>query len=798
MRLLTIQAKNFRLLADIEVTLPATGVTGIIGLNESGKSTLVTELVLWVLYGGVAIIGTMAGLRWKRAPARHVAAGVVRFELKGVTYRVERDENNARVYDESADKMICEGTTPVNEFIPRLTGRSYNETVTSIVVTQKDVARIATMKPTERQTFIREVLGVGRLDSALKACRSEKNALAERLVGLTAGLGEREPLAAMLQVAEGEVIDGEPLVESSTADHEQATVDVATAETSLADYVEVKARHDKASADLMAADERLAATISAEVKCGEQLHGAKTARDRMETAAVELGALPALRTERDVLRDARAAENETATLNSRIAAMGKELATLTDGAERSRAKLSVQDPTIVAAAADTLARESDRFAKMRDDRIAARQEQLAVAALHTNYARTQAVRLTTMREAGEDGACPTCARALGGQYDAVIADLESQRSEAETVVRQAEASALSLEESSDEEVEAEVAVDAAGEELKRLVAEEQKATEAARELRGLEERSAKVRTEIEADRLRLSELPEAQYDAARMTEVEAETKRLEELDESLVHVRAQASRIKELEEQVDVEARTTEERAKAKAEAEAALSDAPYDKDRHGAIQEVRDRYLTAVRLALVAMTKAQTELDGARKAVTVADEALSAYDARSQKLEEMQAEHLVCERTAARLADFRTAVASTIRPELEELMSGFIQRLTDGRHEAVTLDEDFSAVLMESGVPMEVVSGGCQDIAALAMRLAISQMISQRAGHALSLLVLDEPFGSLDDSRRDNVLALIRSLSTTFEQVLIISHIAETKDAVDHVIELEFVESEGMTRVMA
>src|SRR2546426_7826719 len=39
-------------------------------------------------------------------------------------------------------------------------------------------------------------------------------------------------------------------------------------------------------------------------------------------------------------------------------------------------------------------------------------------------------------------------------------------------------------------------------------------------------------------------------------------------------------------------------------------------------------------------------------------------------------------------------------------------------------------------------------------LRLAISQMIAERAGQPLSLLVLDEIFGSLDESRRQHVLA--------------------------------------------
>ena len=70
------------------------------------------------------------------------------------------------------------------------------------------------------------------------------------------------------------------------------------------------------------------------------------------------------------------------------------------------------------------------------------------------------------------------------------------------------------------------------------------------------------------------------------------------------------------------------------------------------------------------------------------------------------------------------------------------------------------------------MISGGEEDMANLALRLAISQMIAERAGQPLSLLVLDEIFGSLDEERRSAVLELLRGLADRFPQVILITHI--------------------------
>jgi len=90
------------------------------------------------------------------------------------------------------------------------------------------------------------------------------------------------------------------------------------------------------------------------------------------------------------------------------------------------------------------------------------------------------------------------------------------------------------------------------------------------------------------------------------------------------------------------------------------------------------------------------------------------------------------------------------------------------------------------------VISGGEEDLANLVLRLAISQMIAERAGQSFSLLILDEVFGSLDEARRQNVVELLRGLGDRFEQVVLITHIESVREAVDRVIEVRFDPESG------
>jgi exonuclease SbcC len=74
--------------------------------------------------------------------------------------------------------------------------------------------------------------------------------------------------------------------------------------------------------------------------------------------------------------------------------------------------------------------------------------------------------------------------------------------------------------------------------------------------------------------------------------------------------------------------------------------------------------------------------------------------------------------------------------------------------------------------------------------------MIAERAGQSFSLLILDEVFGSLDESRRQNVVELLRGLQDRFEQVILITHIEQVREGLDRVISVRYDEETGTSVV--
>jgi exonuclease SbcC len=192
-----------------------------------------------------------------------------------------------------------------------------------------------------------------------------------------------------------------------------------------------------------------------------------------------------------------------------------------------------------------------------------------------------------------------------------------------------------------------------------------------------------------------------------------------------------------------------------------------------------------------------------ARAEESSASEALAAVARRRQEAAERRREAESVGRDLAlhqeldrAFTDLRTDLNQSLRPELGEIASAFVRDLTNGRYTDLELDEDYVATLVDDGEPKQVISGGEEDIANLAFRLAISQMIADRAGQPLSLLILDEIFGSLDEERRLAVLDLLRSLADRFPQVILITHIDAVREGFDRVIRVGYDVSRGVSVV--
>jgi len=136
-------------------------------------------------------------------------------------------------------------------------------------------------------------------------------------------------------------------------------------------------------------------------------------------------------------------------------------------------------------------------------------------------------------------------------------------------------------------------------------------------------------------------------------------------------------------------------------------------------------------------------------------------------------------------MTDFRTHLISRIRPTLSTYSSDFFERLTDGKYHQIELDENYNLMIYDNGeaYTIERFSGGEEDLANLCLRLAISEVITERAGGVFNFIILDEIFGSQDYIRRQNIMKALNLLSSKFRQIFLITHVDDVKNDMENII---------------
>lgn len=73
-----------------------------------------------------------------------------------------------------------------------------------------------------------------------------------------------------------------------------------------------------------------------------------------------------------------------------------------------------------------------------------------------------------------------------------------------------------------------------------------------------------------------------------------------------------------------------------------------------------------------------------------------------------------------------------------------------------------------------------------LALRIAISEFLAQRAGSSVETLVIDEGLGALDPDGRNKFIEAINAIRGRFKKILVVTHLEELKDAFPSRLQVE------------
>jgi exonuclease SbcC len=758
-----LRLENFRQHVETDVVFEP-GMTAVIGANGAGKSTLV-EAIGFALYGEQRDKKETVRFHWgsgKRFVVR------LEFSVAGHRYVAERTDRDATLIQLGEKEIVrAEGLTETTRACERLLGLSYEQFANSFYAEQKQLAFLQFRSNAVRQEEVARMLGFDRLRLAeelagqrRREATLQREALERTMVDPAALAADRERAQTRLTDADRTLAETGQRLADLEREAEGAETARRQAERWLALGGEIQVREGEAAGFVALVESTAAGVREAEGEVAERTR-LQAAAEAFEAAELRLRERLPIRTAAQAGEAARRAlsqaESELASVESELAALGDVEADLTEAQARR------------GAAEDALASALAAWSSRR--------ETVAVAAAETRAVAEQATAAWRAAEASlAAGRCPECGQPVGPAYAATVQERRetAERAQAEAARQDREVALAAAEPA--EIAGLRHAVEAAREAVAgaerrhaRSVAARQTHQRAA--VRAAEARAAVAAIpppeavaevdalEAEVQRLRASH---ARYEALAPAEdrLRDRERRHREAVQKLRHAQAAADAL----------------RAE---QAELPFPDAAaagHAVNRHVSLAEEIAR-----RRADQAGARASREV--AERDLRYAEERLAAQATLAEEVRALRDRESLHDLCAREMRTLRQELNTGIGPELAAHASESLALLTNGRYSALELDRNFAAAVIEDGVRKPVLSGGEEDVVALALRLALSELIQERTGQPLSLLILDEVFGSLDAERRQAVLDRLAALRGRFAQILVITHLEDVHQVADHVL---------------
>lgn len=172
-------------------------------------------------------------------------------------------------------------------------------------------------------------------------------------------------------------------------------------------------------------------------------------------------------------------------------------------------------------------------------------------------------------------------------------------------------------------------------------------------------------------------------------------------------------------------------------------------------------------------------------------------YEQRKREKSNLQKEREIYEQLQLAFGKkgIQAMIIESAIPEIEDEANKLLEKLTDGRMKVSLITQKETKTKLAGGEkglvetldiiisdemgerPYEMYSGGEAFRVNFAIRLAISKLLTHRAGARLQFLVIDEGFGSQDAPGRAKLVGVIDAIKNDFEKILIITHIEELKE---------------------
>jgi len=175
MRLKSLAMKNYRQYKEATIEF-ADGITGIIGLNGAGKSTIV-EAIAWTIYGNNAARTDKEGIKRSSAPQSASVECTLVMEIAGTEYKIVRMlKGSSQTGDASmiaGGKVIADSVKGVEKEVNHLLGMDWKSFYKSFFARQKELNSLTDATAAGRRDAIIRMLRIDAVDKVMDTVKKK-------------------------------------------------------------------------------------------------------------------------------------------------------------------------------------------------------------------------------------------------------------------------------------------------------------------------------------------------------------------------------------------------------------------------------------------------------------------------------------------------------------------------------------------------------------------------------------------------------------------------------------------------
>jgi DNA repair protein SbcC/Rad50 len=784
-RLERLRLVNFRRFSDAEIEFPD-GLIGIVGRNGAGKSSLI-ESILWALFGHEAARTNKELVKRQAAAPGEDVVVRLQFEIEGIAHTITRRLRGRSMQPEASVEsggtlVVAPGPNSweqANLLITRILGFDRSSFESTVVAKQGELAALSELRPAQRKRVLLGLLGIDRIDQAVQHARADGRILDARLTEARRSLVDEESLRAELKKTEEELAAATTAFTLAQAEADTSRRRLGSAQALADELLGRKLKDQELRVRLQASQSRLETVWGQRTRLGAEVH---LARERIAQGSELRSRLDRLS---DVDERILALDRARHLLAQRQSLLEKQ-DTIRRGVERvSDAPPEAQAPTEpdLRASLAGFQKELDALATQQG-RLEAEKGDLAA-----RLAEARPKSLDHSPEWAADDCCPTCGRELADaadrlrhQFQETLTAWEQSRELLQARLAQCVQDLQRLQDRRRTANEGRRLAEAA------LRQHQEQATVAAVE-RARAERMRSDLLEIEAA---LATVPETPFDPAEQERLVVARAERDRLREAITRIEESERRLARMQDEDRLLSAQEQEIIRERESASRELRSASYEtgswEKAHAESEALRRRVETAERDVIQWRERAEAST---RQRARLAG-SLAKLEDRRKELKELEEGLRLLDVLAARrgeegvLPEFRTHLIGRLRPALSRAAGQLLGQMTQGRYADLMLDDEYGASLYDGGVahPLERFSGGEVDVCNLALRLAVSELVSNARGRSrLQFVALDEVLGSQDEERRGAILIALNSLANVFRQVFVITHTEDVRERLEHVL---------------